>query len=431
MMQTWACGHEGEEGHSRLCPHFIGAKLDTALYFRVLRGKALEADFCCRECGERLKVGEALEWLFACEACVEQIEENEGDILGWIGSPEIKERNVAFDSALSSIVLLDEAARADAMVPLDSKRFIGYWDSSLFVVEPESIRFVCPAPLPPEEHKAWKGHHLAPRLYVSPDERFVVVCHDYGRFGHVFDLRDERATMQLDRGTYHPQTQPFSVSFFQKETRSLLVHAVNWNRLEISEPQNGELLTPRDALMFEGQESPEHYLDFFHGALIVSPDEQWIADDGWVWHPVGELAVWNLEEWLGDNVYESEDGASRRMLCWRDNLWDIPIAWIDNERLAVWGIGREASAMLNGARIFDVSTGKETATFAGPGKNAFFGGEGHLFSVEDDDLHIWDASSGERLGRINGFKPQWQRGDFLIELTGNMSRAWEWRTAFE
>lgn len=87
--------------------------------------------------------------------------------------------------------------------------------------------------------------------------------------------------------------------------------------------------------------------------------------------------------------------------------------------------------MLSGARVFDVSTGQEIAAFAGPGKNAFFGGEGRLFSVEDDGLHIWDASTGERLGRIEGFKPRWQRGDFLIELNENRVRSWNWRAAFK
>ena len=81
-MQLWACGHEGKKGHSQLCPHLIGADLESAVYFRVLIGNEMEADFCCRQCGELLNAGESIEWLSACKTCVEQLEANEGDVLG-------------------------------------------------------------------------------------------------------------------------------------------------------------------------------------------------------------------------------------------------------------------------------------------------------------------------------------------------------------
>ena len=306
-----------------------------------------------------------------------------------------------------------------------------YGNLNLFLIDEAGVTPICAVSLPPEKDSVWAGRHLQPRIHVSLNERFAVVCHDHGCFGQVFDLQTASATMPLDRGDYHPETQPFSIAFFQQNGRPLLVHGADWNRLEMSDPQTGELLTPRDEMVYEDGTRPDHYLDFFHGSLLVSPDEAWIADDGWVWHPVGEVTVWNLNDWLESNAYESEDGVSRRLLCWRDYLWNIPVAWVDNKRLAIWGIGRDDDAMLSGARVFDVTTGKETATFAGPEKTAFFGGEGRLFSAQDDGLHLWDASTGERVGIIKGFQPRWQRGDFLIELNGNRVRSWNWRIAFD
>ncbi len=95
------------------------------------------------------------------------------------------------------------------------------------------------------------------------------------------------------------------------------------------------------------------------------------------------------------------------------------------------GIGSDDEMMLSGARVFDVSNGQETAAFARPTCKAFFGGNGRLFSVEDDGLHIWNATTGARVGQIEGFKPAWQRGDCLIELNGNTMKNWNWRTAFD
>ncbi|RYX81608.1 hypothetical protein EON83_23465 [bacterium] len=322
-----------------------------------------------------------------------------------------------------------EITNALAVAPLEESRFVGFGESGLFVVDEEKVTPICPASLPVENDMAWVGHHLAPRIHLSPSGRFAAVCHDFGRFGFVADLQEKRVTMTLDRGDYHPETQFFPVAFFQNRGSDLLVHASDWNRLEISNPQTGELLTARDAMVCESQSSPEHYLDYFHGGLFASPDGKWIADDGWVWHPVGDVAVWSLEKWLNENVYESEDGISRRSLCWREYLWNVPIAWVDHEHLAVWGLGDDDADMTDGARIFDVSSGDETAAFMGPGKNAFFGGDGRLFSVEDDGLRVWDASTGEQLGRVDDFKPRWQRGDFLIELSGNRAKAWNWRLA--
>jgi hypothetical protein len=141
----------------------------------------------------------------------------------------------------------------------------------------------------------------------------------------------------------------------------------------------------------------EHSLDYFHCGLSVSPDGEHIAEDGWVWHPVGEVVAWNLRRWLRDNAWESEDGASRRLLCWRDYFWDGPLCWLDSRRLAVWGQGEDSNDLIPAVRIFDVTTGKEERWFAGPvGESLFF--DDVLFSCHaEQGTAVWDAESGERL----------------------------------
>ena len=69
--------------------------------------------------------------------------------------------------------------------------------------------------------------------------------------------------------------------------RTLVVHATDWNRLDVSDPATGERLTLRDLPQPEsGQPRPNRYMDYCHAGLSVSPDYEWIADWGWIWHPV-------------------------------------------------------------------------------------------------------------------------------------------------
>lgn len=160
------------------------------------------------------------------------------------------------------------------------------------------------------------------------------------------------------------------------------------SRGEAWKDSSGELLAARP---------PAHYLDYFHCSLLPSPDSQWLADNGWVWHPVGIVRTWSAARWLGENPYESEDGASVRALCWRDYRWDSPLCWLDDHTLAVWGYGTEDRALLPAARLFDVRSGSELRWFPGPRGELFSDGR-YLFASEAaSGTTVWDPATGERL----------------------------------
>jgi hypothetical protein len=255
------------------------------------------------------------------------------------------------------------------------------------------------------DHKPWAGHQLRHRLFADPPGDFAAVVSDYGRHGQVIDLSSGAPTLALDGGSYHQETVPFSLAFAQHKGRAVVIHRTDWNRLDVSDAATGELLTSRRLARYRrGKPLPAHYLDYFHGALHLSPGGRWVADDGWVWAPVGMPVAWNAQTWLHDNVWESEDGPSRRALCWRDYHWDTPMCWTGENLLAVSGIGGDDQAMLQGVRIFDVSTGAEVATFPGP-SGALFAAAGRLYSAAPDGLELWDPLTGERTGTIRGFVP--------------------------
>lgn len=169
----------------------------------------------------------------------------------------------------------------------------------------------------------------------------------------------------------------------------------------MSDPLTGRLLTARTLPTRDaGEPRPPYDLDYFHGGLTVSPGGEWIADNGWVWSPVGVIATWSLRRWIGDNAWESEDGPSRRDL-WDDDDWDKPLCWLDGRRLAVWG-AREPEPPT--VRVFDVATGREVRSFVGPLGELVY--DAYLFSFAPElGMSVWDVETGALLLRDDSFAP--------------------------
>ncbi|MFF4274108.1 hypothetical protein [Streptomyces sp. NPDC001536] len=285
--------------------------------------------------------------------------------------------------------------------------------------------------------ETWNDRTLRRHLHASHDGMFAAVVNDYGRFGEVIDLRTGEVTLDLDNQGDNEETVPFSLAFARRRGRCVVVHRTDWNRLDVSDPQTGELLTDRELPAQETADAvPEHDLDYFHGALYVSPDGKRILDDGWMWHPIGIPAVWDLDPWFEGNVWESEDGPSRVDVCDRGDYWDHAMTWIDSVRVAVEGLGDDGGAMRPGARIFDTSrtavsgqwrtpTAVELLAFEGP-TGPFFSDGTHLFTGGDSGLSIWDPTAGKLLGAVPGFSPtNYHPGARqFVELADGVARLW-------
>lgn len=260
------------------------------------------------------------------------------------------------------------------------------------------------------------------------DGRFVAIVNDYGTTGIIYDLLTMRPTLQLDGGDYHPEQVQFAIVFVARHGRTVAIHRTDWNRLDASDAETGRLLTARETPRYVlDQPRPDHYLDYFHGPLAISPDATYILDDGWVWGAVGYPAAWDINAWLTTNVWESEDGASLVHLPWREE-WDKPFCWLDAGRVAAWGVGEDESDTFDGARILSLSAGARVMKrFAGP-SGAFFSDGVRLFSSAEDGLSIWDVEAGARTARIDGFRPTRQhRGSReLAEIAGRTLRRWRY-----
>ncbi|NGZ75128.1 hypothetical protein [Saccharibacillus alkalitolerans] len=188
------------------------------------------------------------------------------------------------------------------------------------------------------------------QIVVDAYGRYAAVSNRYGRYAAVYALPEgpiEKTAelLTLDRGSYYTDKSRFPLAFAELEKRTLLIHGSDWNRVELTELPS---LRPLAERAFPGRDEageasetaeadsptlPE--LNYFHGGLLTSPDGSRIADTGWVWQPVGLLAAWSLREWL-DDPWASENGESLKHFFQTED-WDMPAAWIDNERLAAWG----------------------------------------------------------------------------------------------
>jgi hypothetical protein len=434
-MKTLECGHESEDPPRRICEHLLnrlGGKPNSVddpveraarAHFRRFTGKGLTFDLVCKSCGSNLSTCDS-HLRGACYYCFDAL--IYGTRLGDIQSPDQPSRIGNLKLIHESFPANSTAGRILTLSPARSQ------DMDFFLAltdRRELVRINLPACdvqslLQVDSFEVPLGDKLL--LATSRDGRLAAIANRLGRQGMVVNTAEKRMTMTLDRGDYRNDLCHFPVAFFDHNHVSYMVHAVDWNRLEISDPLSGHLLTKRDPLEIDEQRRlPEHYLDYFHCGLSVSPDGEWIADNGWVWHPMGIPATWSLEQWRNSNVWESEDGASKKYLCNRGYLWDAPTCWVGNRKLAVWGHGGDDETLVPAVGLFDVITGELTTCFAGPlanycdpsqlspgGQRQFSPTDGRLFADEylfswmpGASFEVWDLNDGAQLLREPHFCP--------------------------
>jgi hypothetical protein len=420
------CGHDRPPFGAPICEHLRTCRKPWLSYVKWLLGKGLNSDLLCVPCANQRGEGMPVAVASVCQECFSYATTEVGDLAGVRGTAGILERPEALHAHLSRTALPSGFGNAIDFAPingLNSSTWI------LLVEDGRLLRFdadrrecvvVASSAVPPElEREPWAGRVLKRRLHVSSSGDFAAVVNDYGSHGQLLDLRSGRVSLVLDGGDYHPETVPFSFAFVDVKGRELAVHRTDWNRLDISDASTGELVTKRGPTSYSrGEERPPHYLDYFHGRLHVNPSSSHLLDDGWVWHPMGIPTTWSLHRWALENPWESEDGPTKLDACARDSYWDHGVAWLNETMVAVGGVGDDDNAMVDGARVFDISAtatpgakwrsdwrvAREVVDFAGP-SGVFFAAENRLFSSDSSGLSRWDVETGARTGRLSNFQP--------------------------
>jgi hypothetical protein len=224
-------------------------------------------------------------------------------------------------------------------------------------------------------------------LLPSPDGQLVAIAERTGLRLVVLALRepwtDESTIWRATRGDYQVAHCPFPLLWVEHAGEALLVHAVDWNRLDVVDPRTDE--RPR-----AGAPAEEH--DHFVGELHVTADGRWLADGGWVWHPVGISRAWRLDRWLAGAPLAACDLRSM----WQINYGlQLPHAFVGSTLFA-WGIGDDADSLLPGVRRHDVEADRELEPLVGPEGDLQPFGE-RLVSLGPKGLRVWDAADGALL----------------------------------
>ncbi|MBO0871582.1 MAG: hypothetical protein J2P15_23770, partial [Micromonosporaceae bacterium] len=405
-------------------------------HVRLLTGTGLDCDLCCRACDAAVDSNldaRRVPLVEVCAPCLGRVVA-EGELLWWRGQPGVPERPEPVDTTIVETPLPQRVGPVQDLAPVpatDRPVWLLLGEDgriSRYDAASREWRVLATTSLPDEPGDPGRYHQPRRRLHASSGGQFAAVVTDYGRYGQVLDLRDGRVTLELDGGDDHPDTVRFSLAFADFGEH-VVVHRTAWNRLDVSDAVTGAPLTEREPTQYVDGEAPPHYLDYFHGALHLSPTGRWIADDGWVWQPDGLVVTWDLNWWLAENPWESEDGPSRRRVCRREE-WDRPMCWVGENLLAVRGIdaGPGGAPVLGGVQVFDVVSGAPVAAFAAP-EGALFADGYRLYVAAADGLEIWDAGTGERTGRVPGFVPTAYHpgaGELAALRGGGLRR---WRTA--
>jgi hypothetical protein len=439
------CAHDTIPFGPPICSHLRECRKPWIRYFKWYTGVEMNTELLCDECTSYREMGLTIETARVCKECFEFATEEVGYLEGVRGKPEVRVRLEAMHAELLETPLPDDIRRILDIAPIE------FGDASVWLTLNQSgaiFRFnadtsecvqISSVEIPSEpNHKPWCGHTLKTRLHCSHDGRFAAVVNDYGNLGRLVDLPSGKVIRELNSGSYHSDTVPFSFAFVNDDKRTLAIHRTDWNRLDITDPVSVMLVSERSPTSFRsGEPCPEHYLDYFHGAIFVSPDGKSILDDGWVWSPDGIPVIWNIRRWIEDNVWESEDGPTRKTIAMRHYYWGGAMAWVDERRIAIFGIGDDELEMIDGARIFDAAVPsdkpspyrcqsvKELLSFAGP-RGLFFSDGKSLFSSDETGLSRWSLSDGARTGQIPGFRPthHHKAANELVEIAGGTFRRW-------
>lgn len=390
-MRTLPCGHAALEGDSALCAHLLGESRAPRIV-QVYRGDGLRCDFVCGDCA----ADDEPALIRACEGCVQRTRDREPDRLrGWAS---VAERPTRFRMRRLGSVETGWSTRS-AWAPYENGWYSLGPDRMLRVHDENGSREIGKlAELPGESaDDARKQPELA--LHAARDGSAVAMVRDYGRYGVLADASDGSTIRPLDRGDYHADVTRFPCAFARHAGRAVLLAGTDWNRVDAFDAATGTLLTERGPTSYAKDEPrPEHYLDYFHGALHVSPGGTDVVSDGWAWHPVGMPLQWSVAAWLDGDTWQAEEAEA---LLHRGYLWDVPTCWLDDERLVVWGVGGDDDAVLPGATVL----GDTMTSFAGVPRRTFWSDGSWLFVNGDTGLTVWDPVDGVRLAELVGFTP--------------------------
>jgi hypothetical protein len=404
-MPALDCSHEDIASVHRVCPHLPGVM--DGNYFRYFSGQGRLYHLTCKICSDLSF--DAIRWRTVCDSCLADIMEKY-DWAGIYGEPSILEEAISLRFLHRRFGSLGEELRGVVPVPSSpGSVWIGITASgslieySFHAQERVTLQEIVHLKQLPEAFEIDTAINADVSLICSADGRFLCVGETLNDRCVVYDRQTSRFTLQVQSSNYRSGEAPFSMAFVQEREHTLLIHKTAWNRLDISDPATGALLTTRT--FEENAQDKSRSPHYFHGQLAVAPDQDYIADASWILGDIGILLTWSGRRWRTENAWEFENGPTKQKLTLRWYFWNAPMCWIDNRTLAVWGYGEDEQSMLPAVCLYDGTSGKLKDWFPGPEKGPLYF-DRYLFSASPQHgLSVWNVETGARLHEDKSFSP--------------------------
>ncbi len=257
-------------------------------------------------------------------------------------------------------------------------------------------------------------------LIVSRDGGFIAVVNSYHIHGEVIDIQASAQTIKLERSGYHVTHCYYPLVFVEYQNKTLLIYATDWNHLDIVDPATGnKVVAHPEEFDLDKCEAFDRGASF-HGELLVSPDQNWLVDNAWEWHPVGVVSSWSIKNWIDKNPWEFISSESLLNHTSKEYVWGQSICWINNTTVCIGGWGRDDCQNLPAVSFFDVQTGDRIDWFFGPDGVLVF--DEYLYAfVKDKGIQVWDINEGVCLledlsANVRHYHPA---GKYFIDYTEN------------
>jgi len=180
---------------------------------------------------------------------------------------------------------------------------------------------------------------------ISENREFTLFFQKLGTKGVL--LKNGTILRKIRRADYQASYYEFPAAFFTFKERTYLIHCpIEYCRLDIEDAETGEILSNK---------IERETVDVFYSGLLVSQDNKYLLSNGWMWHPVDCINLFNLEKCmddfklLDDSVVIPTEHSVVNFGSFIDNnrVWVTEILFDGNERFGVWEIdSNEMSSFL-------------------------------------------------------------------------------------
>ncbi|VAW70262.1 hypothetical protein MNBD_GAMMA09-1602 [hydrothermal vent metagenome] len=379
--------------NNRVCRHLKkNSDLDYVLRFT---GENNAFDLVCEKCVSLIKSNIKPDLYSIDQQAHAEIEEYNWleckvPIIGEMKLP-VSHPDFEFKSrVLAENILSDKKICAIEPHPVEPYKWFAVSDSGeLYIFDVDTLQAHLIYSLLPQWIDLKEPLHLS----VSADGLFIAVANCYGVYGEVINVQSSTQTMKLERSDYHVEHCYFPLVFTEYREQPLLIHATDWDHLDVSDPATGVRVVMHPE-KFDSDRCEQHErAASFRGELLVSPDHNWIIDNGWEWHPVGAVSSWSIKNWIEKNPWEFVSSASMVSHTGKEYFWGQPVCWVNNNTVCIWGWGQDDCQVLPAVSFYDVETGERTGWLCGPDGSLVF--DRFLFAYSaDKGTTVWDVDNG-------------------------------------